>query len=59
MDGVVWTGLIWFRIGTCGGPLRKQQNFQYNKMGNSSIGAQLASSQEGLISMEIVLYRRV
>jgi hypothetical protein len=54
--GVVWTWLIWLRIGNSGGLLWKRKwTFRFHKMlGSSSVAAQLAASQEGLSSMKLV-----
>jgi hypothetical protein len=52
-DRVVWTGLIWLRTGTGGGLL---WTFGFHKMMESSwVAAQLAASQEGLSSMNLVI----
>jgi hypothetical protein len=52
-DSIVWTGLIWLRIGTSGGLLRTRLlTFGFHKMlGSSGVAAQLATSQEGLSLM--------
>jgi aspartate aminotransferase-like enzyme len=45
---MIWTGLIWFRIGTMG-------TFRFHKMLRSSlVAAELVASQEGLSSRELV-----
>jgi hypothetical protein len=53
---VVWTGLIWLRIWTSGGPLWTQYwTFGFYKiLGNSWVTAQLAVSQKGLSSTELL-----
>jgi hypothetical protein len=53
---MVWTGLIWLRIGTSGGLLwTRYWALGFHKMlGHSRIAAQLATSQEGLSSIELV-----
>jgi hypothetical protein len=53
---LVWTGLIWFRIGTSGGLLyTRQWTFGFHKMlGSSWAATQLAASQEGLSSKKLV-----
>jgi hypothetical protein len=61
---MVWTGSIWHRIGTSGGPLwTRWWTFGFHKMlGSSWVAAQLAASQEGLSSInewmsEWVIYK--
>jgi hypothetical protein len=51
-DEVVWTGLVWFRIGTSGGLLGI---CGFHKMlGNFLVATQLAASQEGLVSVDLL-----
>jgi hypothetical protein len=49
----IWTGSIWRRIGTSGGLLwTRWWTFRFLKMlGSSWVAAQLATSQEGLSSV--------
>jgi hypothetical protein len=53
---VVCTGFIWLRTATNGGLLRiRKWIFWFHKMlQHSWVARQLAASQEGLISMELV-----
>jgi hypothetical protein len=55
---MLWTGLIWLRIGTDGGLLwTRYLNFGYHKMLVSSwVDAQMAASQERLSSTKFVSY---
>jgi hypothetical protein len=50
---MVWSGLMWLRIGTSGGFLWTQYwTFGFHKMlGSSWVAAQLAAPQEGLSSV--------
>jgi hypothetical protein len=50
---MIWIGLIWLRIGTSGGLLRKRWwTFVFHKMlGSFWVAAQLAASEKGLSSM--------
>jgi hypothetical protein len=54
-DGMVWTGLIWLRVGTSEGPLWTQsRTFGLHKLlGSSWVTVQLAASQEGLSSRKL------
>jgi hypothetical protein len=56
LDGMVWTGLVWFRIGTSRGLLRTRiWTFGFHKiLGKSWVAAQLAVSKERLSPMKLV-----
>jgi hypothetical protein len=57
--GLILIGLIWLRMRTSGGAVvNTVMNFRgFHKMlGNSSVAVQLAVSQEGLSSMELLQF---
>jgi hypothetical protein len=53
-DGVLWSGLIWLRIGTGGGFCEhgNEPSVFVNFVGSSCVAAKLAASREGLSSMK-------
>jgi hypothetical protein len=54
---MVWIGLIWLRIGTSGGLLwTRKWNFGFHKIWKSWVTERQADSQEGLSSIELVIY---
>jgi hypothetical protein len=58
---VVWTGLIWLRIGTSGKDSSERGNKPSGSppknWGNSQVAAQLAASQEELSSVELFSFK--
>jgi hypothetical protein len=56
-DKVVWIGLLWLKRGTSGRALvNTVLTFGFHNIFRySSVAVQLAASQEGLISMELVI----
>jgi hypothetical protein len=57
--GLLWTGLLWLRIGTCERLLlMRQWTFRFhNMLGISRVAAQLAAFREGLSSIDLVRYK--